>query len=67
MNENQFVRKEFERDKRTRALINTDIKAFNVYKDEMARSKRINNIESEVTEIKSMLIKILDRIDNNGN
>lgn len=62
-----FEKSEFERDKKTNALINTDLKAYNKYKENKLQYQRINNIEQEVSEIKTMLGKILDRIEKNGN
>ena len=61
-NENKFVR-----DVSTNALINTDISAFEEYKRNKKKEQRINSLENEVQEIKSILIKVLDRIEKNGN
>jgi len=61
-----FEKTEFERDRKTGALINVDLKEYNKYKETKSQYKRMNNFEKEVSEIKNMLGKILDRIEKNG-
>jgi len=63
----EIITKDFERDKKTNALINTDVKAYNKYKESKLQSHRINNIEKEMSEMKAILGQILDRIEKNGN
>jgi hypothetical protein len=60
-------RAEFNRDFDTNALINIDMKGYVNYKDQKVRSNRINSMEQELTEMKTILNKLLDRADNNGN
>lgn len=60
-------RNEFERDAYSMALINTDKKSFQSYKEQKARNERINSLEKEVKEMKSLLKKVLDRVETNGN
>jgi hypothetical protein len=62
-----IVSKEFERDNRNNALINTNLESYNKYKETKLQSRRINKIEGEISEMKEMLVKILDRIETNGN
>ena len=53
--------KDFTRDKHTKALINKNRQAYVQYKNLKARNERINRLEEEMTEIKSMLRELLDR------
>ena len=53
-----------ERDMNSNALINTDIDAYNAWKErtkiKQQEESRINRIEDELSEIKGMLKAILD-------
>ena len=45
------------REKNSNALINNDINELNSYKINKKKNKKIENLESEVNDIKNLLIK----------
>lgn len=62
--------KEFERDKDSKALINTDVQAFEEYKRTKRQLKKtfemereINSLKNDMQEIKRLLKNIIDRTE----
>jgi len=53
--------KDFARDKGSRALINTNEKAFLQYKKVKERNARLEKLEDDVSEIKSLLKQLLHK------
>lgn len=59
------------RDTATRALINTDVNGFASYKESREREikvssicNQVNNLQGEILEIKTLLTKILSKVNN---
>jgi hypothetical protein len=59
------------RDMSTSAVLNVDIQSLKDYKARRARQKeidrsldRVDKLESDISEIKSLLVKLLDREEN---
>lgn len=59
------------RDTNTSAVLNVDIQSLKDYKARRARQKeidrsldRVDKLESDISEIKSLLVKLLDREEN---
>ncbi len=52
------------RDSQTKAILNTDIQALNKYKQERALYKRIEVLNKEVVEIKQVLVRVSERLEN---
>jgi hypothetical protein len=55
------------RDEETTAIVNTDIEAYYLAKKRkemfISQRKEINTLKEDVTEIKSLLVKIIEKID----
>lgn len=52
-----------QRDPNSRAVISTDLEALNKYKTERLYYKRVDRLQDDVSEIKSTLLRICERID----
>jgi hypothetical protein len=51
------------RDPNTKAILNTDVKALNKYKQERALYKRIEVLNKEVVEIRQVLVRVSERLE----
>jgi len=51
------------RDNRSNALINNDTKEFHAYKMEKNKHKRIENLQKEVSEIRTLINRVITRIE----
>jgi len=51
------------RDPNSRASISTDLEALNKYKTERLYYKRVDRLQSDISEIQSTLVRICERID----
>ena len=49
----------FLKDKKTNVVINTNYNDYLMYKAQQARSKKVNNLETQMTEIQNNLQKIV--------
>jgi len=52
------------RDPMTKALINNDVEALNKYKMERNQSREVQKLSAELAEIKLVLHKVCERIEN---
>lgn len=57
---------DFARDKSSRALINTNVRALQEYKIRKEQAERIARLETDMNEIKTSLKSILDALTNLG-
>lgn len=51
------------RDPNTKAILNTDVKALNKYKQERALYKKIEVLNKEVVEIRQVLVRVSERLE----
>lgn len=51
------------RDPNTKAILNTDVKALNKYKQERALYKKIEVLNREVVEIRQVLVRVSERLE----
>tara|TARA_R100001591_G_scaffold46325_2_gene57208 strand:+ start:299 stop:502 length:204 start_codon:yes stop_codon:yes gene_type:complete len=51
------------RDERTRAVLNTDLGALKLYKEQRAKNNEIKELKNEVEDIKNMLSEILSKLE----
>lgn len=51
------------RDPNTKAILNTDVKALNKYKQERALYKKIEGLNKEVVEIRQVLVRVSERLE----
>ena len=52
------------RDERTKAVLNTDRGGLMLYKEQRNKNRQINDLQNEVKDLKLMMMKILDKLDN---
>ena len=52
------------RDERTQAVLNTDRGGLMLYKEQRNKNRQINDLQNEVRDLKLMMMKILDKLDN---
>jgi hypothetical protein len=67
-NNDRFIRVEGEqdlfRDNMSNAIINTDIKEYQAYKNRAKQKNKLNSVEAELKEIKSLLTELLKKEGN---
>lgn len=51
------------RDNKSNALLNTDLKELNNYKIQRNRERKLENLRHEVTEIRTLINRVIDRIE----
>lgn len=51
------------RDERSNAILNTDVQSLNKYKAERAFRRKVENLSKEVSDLKEMLEKICEKLD----
>lgn len=51
------------RDNKSNALLNTDLKELNSYKIERNKTRKLENLRQEVTEIRTLINRVIDRIE----
>jgi hypothetical protein len=51
------------RDKRSNAVINTDVQALHKYKMERKLHRRVESLTKEVSEIKSILASVCEKLE----
>jgi len=52
-----------ERDKRSGAIVNTDVSALNKYKVERSYYRKVDKLTDDILEIKRSIISIYERIE----
>lgn len=51
------------RDERSNAILNTDVQSLNKYKAEKAFRKKVETLSKEVKDLKEMLEKVCEKLD----
>ena len=51
------------RDENNRSILNTDLGALKLYKEQRAKNNEIKKLKNEVEDIKSMLSEILSKLE----
>lgn len=60
-------RKDIVRDPYSKAIINTDIVAMRAAKKRKAHEEKIDNLQTEMNEIKKLVQNVLERLNEKGN
>ena len=53
----------FQKDEKTQAVLNTDVSALNKYKIERTYYRKVDNLTTDILEIKRSLITIWEKIE----
>lgn len=52
------------RDEKSNAILNTDVQSLNKYKAERAFRRKVESLSKEVKDLKEMLEKVCEKLDN---